>query len=91
MILNPNQSLKAKQVEKPVSTSHSSRLVTLFTLPKPFEDPHTSLIQTNAIASWAQLPDTDVILMGNEFGIEETAKEFGTQHAATIKTNDQNN
>lgn len=61
-------------------------LITLFTMPKAFSDPpdHTSIIQRNAIASWAKLADVRVILVGAERGIESTANELGVEHLAEL-------
>ena len=52
-------------------------LITLFSAPKPFTDPHIATIQRNAIKSWTLLPDVDVILLGEEEGLAEAAGEFG--------------
>jgi hypothetical protein len=41
-------------------------LITLFSAPKPFTDPHIAMIQRNAIYSWTLLPDVEVILLGEE-------------------------
>lgn len=55
-------------------------LITLFTAPKPFADPHIAIIQHNAIKSWTLLPEVDVILLGDEEGLEEKAGELGLVH-----------
>ena len=39
-------------------------LITLFSAPKPFTNPHIAMIQRNAIRSWTLLPDVEVILLG---------------------------
>ena len=49
-------------------------LLTLFSAPKPFTDPHIALIQRNAIRSWTLLPDVEVILLGEETGLAEAAR-----------------
>ncbi len=41
-------------------------LITFFSAPKPFTDPHIAMIQRNAIKSWTLLPDVEVILLGEE-------------------------
>ena len=51
--------------------------LTIFTAPKPFTNPHINIIQRNAIQAWKRLADVDVILIGDEAGIPETAKELG--------------
>ena len=55
-------------------------LITLFTAPKPFTDPHIAIIQHNAIKSWTLLPDVDIILLGDEAGLAEKAGELGLKH-----------
>lgn len=63
--------------------------IAIFGLPKPYRDSHTRLIQRNSIASWSRLgPQVEVILLGNEEGIEETAKEFGALHSGEIRANE---
>jgi hypothetical protein len=59
-------------------------LITLFTAPKPFTDPHIAIIQHNAIKSWTLLPDVDIILMGDEDGLDEKADEFGVKHISNV-------
>lgn len=61
--------------------------LTLFTAPKPFTHPHIATIQRNAIQSWMQLPDCEVILVGSEPGIAETAAEFGALHLPHVACN----
>ena len=64
-------------------------MLTIFTIPKPFTDPHIRMIQRNAIQSWKRLhPDIDVILMGDDAGVAETAKEFGVRHIPGIAKNE---
>jgi hypothetical protein len=62
-------------------------LLTVFSAPKPFKDPHIAIIQRNAIGSWERLPDTEVFLVGEEAGLAETAYEFGIKHLADIARN----
>lgn len=69
------------------SPSLGQPLVTIFSLPKPFGR-DTDLIQRNAINSWKQLcPEVDVLLIGDENGIAETAKELDVRHAGGIDFN----
>lgn len=64
-------------------------LLTIFTAPKPFEDPHITLIQRNAIQSWTLFgPEVEVILMGRDFGVAEAAEEFGTVHIPDVACNE---
>lgn len=62
-------------------------LITLFSAPKPFTNPHIAMIQRNAIKSWTLLPDVDVILLGEEEGLAEAASELGVRHIATVDSN----
>src|SRR5689334_24520544 len=63
-------------------------LITLFSAPKPFTNPHIALIQRNAIKSWTLLPDVEVILLGEETGLAEAARELGVKHIPNVKCND---
>ncbi|MEW6083571.1 MAG: hypothetical protein AB1607_03150 [Chloroflexota bacterium] len=63
-------------------------LITLFSAPKPFTDPHITLIQRNAIRSWTLLPEVEVILLGEEIGLAEAAKEFGVRHVPNVARNE---
>ena len=65
-------------------------LITLFSAPKPFIDPHINTIQRNAIQSWLQLaPDVEVLLIGDEVGMAEVAAEFGVKHLPQVACNDE--
>ena len=60
----------------------------IFTLPKPFDDPHIACIQRNAIASWKALgEDVEVILIGDETRVAETAGELGVIHVGQVQRN----
>jgi len=63
-------------------------LITLFSAPKPFTNPHIAMIQHNAIKSWTLLPDVEVILLGEETGLAEAAKELGVKHLPSVARND---
>ncbi len=63
-------------------------LITLFSAPKPFTDPHIALIQRNAIKSWTLLPDVEVILLGEETGLAEAARELGVKHIPNVARNE---
>lgn len=63
-------------------------LITLFSAPKPFTDPHIVMIQHNAIKSWTLLPDVEVILLGEETGLAEAAKELGVKHIPNVAQNE---
>jgi len=63
-------------------------LITLFSAPKPFTNPHIAQIQRNAIKSWTLLPDVEVILLGEETGLAEVALELGVKHISNVKCNE---
>lgn len=62
--------------------------LTIFTAPKPFTNPHINIIQRNAIQSWLHLDGVAVMLIGDEPGIGETAKEFGVLHIPLVDRDD---
>lgn len=62
-------------------------LITLFSAPKPFTNPHIAMIQRNAIRSWTLLPDVEVILLGEEDGLAEAARDLGVQHLPNVARN----
>lgn len=65
-------------------------LLTLFTAPKPFTDPHIATIQRNAIQSWSHLgQEVEVILIGEEDGLKETAADLGVRHLPDAARNAQ--
>jgi len=63
-------------------------LLTLFSAPKPFTDPHIAMIQRNAIRSWMLLPEVEVILLGEETGLAEAAREPGARHIPGVARNE---
>ncbi|VXD25598.1 glycosyltransferase family 2 protein [Planktothrix paucivesiculata] len=61
--------------------------LTIFAVPKPFRG-HIGIIQRNAIQSWLQLqPQPEIILLGNDAGTEEIARELGVHHIPNIQLN----
>ena len=62
-------------------------LITLFSAPKSFTNPHIAMIQRNAIKSWTLLPDVEVILLGEETGLAEAAREIGVKHIPNVERN----
>ena len=62
--------------------------ITFFSAPKPFIDPHIVTIQRNAIQSWTLLPDVEVLLIGDETGVAEAAKELNVKHLPDVKCSD---
>lgn len=64
-------------------------LVTVFTIPKPFTDPHITLIQRNAISSWKSLgKEVEVLLLGDDAGVAEAAEEFAVVHIGDAAKNE---
>lgn len=62
--------------------------LTIFTAPKPFIDAHISMIQRNAIRSWLQLgKDVEIVLIGDEPGIAETARDLNVKHIKVVDKN----
>lgn len=62
--------------------------LTLFSAPKSFTNPHIRMIQRNAIQSWKALgPQVEIILVGAEEGIAETAAELGVLHLPEVRLN----
>ena len=60
--------------------------ITIFTAPKAFTHPHNAMIQRNAILSWKALgPEVEVLLMGDEEGMADAAKELGVRQVADVK------
>ena len=63
-------------------------ILTLFTSPKSFQNPHIATIQRNAIQSWVELGDqVEVVLLGEEEGTEEVAREFKVKYMREIARN----
>ena len=64
-------------------------MISIFSPPKPFQG-HIDLIQRNAIQSWLALgPDVEVILVGEEEGMESVADEYGVTWIRDIERNDE--
>jgi hypothetical protein len=65
-------------------------LLSIFSSPKPFTNPHIATIQRNAIRSWSALgPEVEVLLLGDEAGQAETAAELGVRCLPEVECNDQ--
>ncbi|HEY62601.1 MAG TPA: hypothetical protein G4N95_08110 [Anaerolineae bacterium] len=63
--------------------------LTIFSTPKPFTEPHINIIQRNAIKSWQQLgQDVEVILVGEEEGMDQIVKGFGVKHLPNVERNE---
>ena len=65
-------------------------LITVFSTPKPFINPHIAMIQNNAIGSWKHLgQDVDAILIGEEVGVAGAAKKQGIHMIRDVVRNSQ--
>jgi hypothetical protein len=63
-------------------------MMTLFAIPKPFRG-HVGVIQRNAIKSWAMLrPACQIVLLGDDDGTVDMAKECGAQHVPDVARNE---
>jgi hypothetical protein len=63
-------------------------LVSVFSAPKPFDNPHIAVIQNNAINSWVHLgSEVDVLLIGEENGLIEAAKKIGARLINAVTRN----
>jgi hypothetical protein len=63
-------------------------MITIFTTPKPFKNLN-AIIQRNAIRSWTLLePKPEIILFGNDEGVEEIAEEFSLLHIPDVQCNE---
>lgn len=70
-----------------VAADNHNPKITLFTLPKPFGG-HIGVIQRNAIRSWIALgPAVEIILIGDETGMAETAAALGVGHIPAVDRN----
>lgn len=63
-------------------------LITIFITPKGFDRDHIAMIQRNAIRSWKALgSDVDILLIGDDPGVEENAKALGVRYIREVKRN----
>ena len=64
-------------------------LLTLFTAPKAFTNPHIKIIQRNMLGNWSVLGDeVEVVVIGDDPGIAENCQAFGVQHLPSVRCND---
>lgn len=62
--------------------------LTLFSIPKPFRG-EAAVHQRNAIGSWARLrPRCEILLLGDDAGVADAARESGARHVPGIRTNE---
>ncbi len=65
-------------------------MLTIFSAPKPFSDPHIARIQRNAIASWLHLgEEVEILLIGDEPGLSEVGAEFGVKVLRDVERNEE--
>ena len=63
-------------------------LLTLFTAPKPFKDPHIITIQRNALRSWQALgKEVEILVLGNDEGIAEHTRKLSIRHIPKVTCN----
>jgi len=64
-------------------------LITLFTAPKPFVDPHIEIIQRNTLRNWLVIDDSvEVVVIGDEPGIAEVCAELDILHLPDVRCNE---
>jgi len=64
-------------------------VLTIFTAPKPFTDPHIDRIQRNAIRSWRDLGSlVDVLLVGDEVGMQQAAHDLQVRQVTGVERNE---
>lgn len=64
-------------------------MLTIFTIPKPFKNPHIKIIQENAIRSWQMLrPKPEIILYGDDDGVDKIANELSVKHIPNVRKNE---
>ena len=65
-------------------------MLTIFSAPKSFSDPHIARIQRNAIASWRHLgEEVEVLLIGDEPGMAEAGAELGVKVLRDVERNEE--
>ncbi|NLF49579.1 MAG: hypothetical protein GX577_00440 [Leptolinea sp.] len=62
-------------------------MISIFTTPKAFTNPHIAMIQWNAIRSWKAI-GADVILVGDDEGVSKAASELGVKHEPDVVRNE---
>ena len=75
-------------VRQQPEVSVRSPLITIFALPKPFNG-ESNRLQRNALASWTALGDeVQVLIAGDDEGVQEAAAEFGVEYLGGLRKND---
>jgi hypothetical protein len=82
-----NKKIKQKKQKRSSLPQVENIPFTIFAVPKPFTD-NTAVIQRNAIESWLSLnPAPEIILLGDDPGVAETAMELGLIHIPRVNAN----
>lgn len=64
-------------------------VLTLFTAPKPFTDPHISTIQSNTLRNWRALGENiEVVVIGDEPGIADVCQSLNITHLPDVRCNE---
>lgn len=62
-------------------------MISIFSIPKPFRG-DDGIRQQNALESWVRLrPECEIILLGDEAGIEQASRKYGTKWIGEIHRN----
>ncbi len=61
-------------------------MISIFSAPKPFIEPHIAVIQRNAIRSWKAI-GAEVILVGDDAGVAEAAADLSVKHMPRVNRN----
>ena len=61
-------------------------MITFFSIPKAFKG-HDEIIQSNAIISWLKIPEVEIILYGDEIGMEKFSETHHVKNIKEIKKN----
>jgi len=61
-------------------------MISIFTAPKSFTNPHIATIQRNAIRSWMAI-GAEVILVGDDEGVAEAARDLGVKYEPSVVRN----
>lgn len=63
-------------------------MISIFTIPKAFSDPHIKLIQLNAIRSWQKLGNEyEIMLIGKDERVGWMARELKVKHLPQVEYN----
>jgi tetratricopeptide (TPR) repeat protein/2-polyprenyl-3-methyl-5-hydroxy-6-metoxy-1,4-benzoquinol methylase/predicted O-methyltransferase YrrM len=77
-----------ERIRRNAAPRPSDQTMTIFSIPKPFRG-HIGVIQRNAIKSWTMLePRPEIILLGDDEGTADMARQFGLKHIPHIECNE---